>query len=532
MPAAIMSEGFSFFDDTRLPSEEPDEAGILAQDNYSMSNQYGTFPPMPRSSSPLLGNDIPQPSIEVDFMESNNHTSMFVTPEPEEGRRRFSTPFSIYSTPEVSHRSQFHKGPTLDDDCMIVEEADCSRESRQIWSISKSKPKTSGGNPFGDEVIKIEPGLERAQPANLIEIQKRLISQHNAARLRRSGASTIFGTRSARPIRLSPSPKSKPKPRRGTAYRPKTLDDIVDVKVEFETAMRRGEEDVNWMGQHDEDEENEEFENLKRLRQSLQRRKDEGPLTDLETVEMMKVNQQIELHKRRKEAVNRLNQKEAMYISSDDEEDNGDEDGLRQSGYNQEGEDDHMARTTGRVLFQETEETAKKPKSNGNKKSTKGRRKVAKTAREVEENRREKEREKERKKRARAALSKRAPLKGKKSKKSGKVTGPKAKKQYKSHMKSAWDDRETLQTLLHDLVYNDFIADRQAQGELPDAPEIHETNKNKALHALLASVPDDYDTHRAKTERSDLDKASKHFGYGRVKFVNGSWKVKGMKSHL
>jgi hypothetical protein len=526
-----MSEEFPFFDDSRLQSVELGDAGLSAQEEYPFLNQYGVFPPISRFSSPFLSNDTPQPSVEVEFMESNNQASMFVTPEPEQGRCRLSTPVSVHSTLEVTHRSQLHKGQTLDDDCMIVEEEDCSPERHQKWSTSKSNPKTSDGKNFGNTLIKVEPGLEPAQPENLIEIQKRLISQHNAARLRISGASTVFSKRTAHPISLSQSPKRKPKPRRGTVYQPKSLDDIVDVKVEFETAMRRGEEEVNWIGQHDEDEENEEFENLKRLRQSFQRRKIEGSLTEVETVEMMKINQQIELHKRRQEAANRLNRREAISVSSDDEEDERNRGGLRQSGYNQEDEDDHMTRATERVLFQEAEETAKKPKLNGNKKPTQSRRKVAKTAREVEKYRREKEREKERKKRARAALSKRAPLKGKKSK-AGKVTGPRAKKQHKSHMKSAWDDGETLQTLLHGLLHNDFIADRQAQGEFPDAPEIHETRKEKALHALLASVPDDYDTHRAKTERSDLDKASKHFGHGRVKFVNGSWKVKGMKSHL
>lgn len=526
-----MPEEFPFFGDARLPSAEPDEARLSAQEKYSFLNQHGVFPPISGLSSPLPSNDIPQPSVEVDLMESNNHDSMFVTPEPEEGCRRLSMPVSVHSTPEVSHRSQFYKEQTLDDDRMMVEEADCSPKSRQIWLISKPAAKTSDRKGFGNTAIKAEREHERTQPDNIIEIQKRLISQHNAAGLHRSGASTLFSKSMARPVSLSQLPKRKPKPRHGTVYQPKSLDDIVDVKVEFETAMRQGEEEVNWMGQHGEDEENEELENLKRLRQSFQRRNNEGSLTDVETIEMMKINQQIELHKRRQEAANRLNLRDAMSVSSDDEEDEGDEGGLRQSRYNQEDEDDYMIQTTERVLSQEAEETAKKQKLNSNKKPIKARRKVAKTAREVEKNRREKEREKERKKRARAALSKRAPSKGKKPK-AGKVAGPRAKKQHKSHMKSSWDDRETLQTLLHDLLHSDFAADRQAQGELPDAPEIHETRKEKALHALLASVPDDYDTHRAKTERSDLDKASKHFGHGRVKFANGSWKVKGMKSHL
>jgi hypothetical protein len=529
-----MSEDFSFFDDARLPSEEPDEAENSSQDNNSLLSQYGAFPPVSGSFSPFSAMGVPQPPIEIDTVDNGNYGGIFVTPEPDDTRGRLSTPVARHTTPDFTYRLPFNKKQTIDDDCMIVEEADCSPESRQLWSVSKSKPKASCKRKFGDAVIKVEPGLEPVRPANLVEIQKTLIAQHNATKLRKSGASTLFGSRMSRQISLSQSPKRKPKPRRGSVYQQKSLDDIVDVKEEFETLMRRGDGNISWMeDQDDRDEENEELENLKGLRQSFQKQQNARGLTEVETIEMMKVNQQIELRNRRHETANRLNQKEVVLVSSDDDiEDEGAERLLRQSWYNQIDEDDETARTIERDLFQEAAEPAKLSISKGSKKPTKGKgRKVAKTAREVEERRREKERKKERKKRARLALSRRAPTKGKESKNSGKKA---AKKDYKSHMKGAWNGgREALHALLQDLIHNDFIADRLAQGELPDAPEINETRKDKALQALLVSAPDDYDTHRAKIDKSDLTRASKRFGFGRVKWiVDGSWKLKGMKSHL
>jgi hypothetical protein len=524
-----MSEGFYFFDDARLPSEEPDERGISAEDSYNLLGQYGAFTPVFGLPSPLPGEDVPQPSIEMDPMENESHGGMFVTPDPDEGRLRYSMSLSIHNTPPGDFQMLSPGRQDTGGDCRIVDEEDCSPEAREKWLKSKSKHGTSAGRNFGDFVIKVEPGLGRARPANLVDIQKRLIAQHNATRLRKSGASTIFSSRT-RPINLTPSPRTKPKPRRGTLHQQRSLDDIVDVKEEFQSIMRREEDDVRWMEQNDDDGGTEELETLKMLKRSFEQQQKSKDLSEAETIELMKVNQQIELQRRRKEAMERNN----MFISSDDEEEDGSERLLRQSLYSQAAEDEHMARTTERDFVRETEVPIEKQKLGGIKKPTKGRgRKVAKTAREVEQNRREKEREKQRKKRARAANSKRAPLKGKGSKKSGKSVGPKGKKAYKSHMKAGWGGAgETLQTLMQDLIHNDFVADRQAQGDYGEAPEIHETTKEKALRALLASVPADYDTHKAKADKSDLKEASKRFGYGRVKNVDGRWKLSGMKSPL
>lgn len=523
-----MSEEFSFFDDVRLPSEEPDEGGISAEDNYNLLNQYGAFPPVFGLPSSFSREDMPQPSTEVDPMENESDGGMFVTPDPDEQRLRYTTPLSIHNTTPKDFQMLSPDRKDTGGDCVIIDEEDCSPESREKWSKSKTKHKTSASRNFGDVGIKAEPGLERARPADLVDIQKRLIAQHNATRLRKSGASTIFGSRT-RPIDLTPPPRTKPKPRRGTLYQQRTLDDIVDVKEEFQSIMHREEDDVGWMEQNDDDGGTEELEGLKVLKRSFEQRQKSKDLSEVETIELMKVNQQIELQRRRKEAMERND----MFISSDDEEDRN-ERLLRQSLYSQAAEDEHMARTTERDFIQETEAPVEKQKSGSIKKLGKGRgRKVAKTAREVEENRREKEREKQRKKRARAVNSKRAPLKGKVSKKSGKATGKKGKKEYKSHMKAGWGGaEETLQSLMQDLMHNDFVADRQAQGEYGEAPKIHETTKEKALRALLASVPADYDTHKAKADKSDLKEASKRFGFGRVKNVDGRWKLSGMKSPL
>jgi hypothetical protein len=508
-----MSGNHSFSDDDRQPSETPEEGEISNPDHYSPSGYRRSRTSQFNNDSPsksLREEDMPIPSIEVDIGDSEPSFGMFISPEPHERRRGHSTPISIPDTPQSHHHSKQHDVQVIDDDCMIVNVEECSLEAQNKWSKSKSKPNVI----LLDPIIKTEPGIEPPRTPNILEIQKRLISQHVAAQKRKSGASTMFGF--TRPKDVSPIPRTKPKPRRGSNYQQKSLDNIVDVKVEFETLMRRGEDDSGWMGpQDDEGGESEELENLKRLKRSFEKRQGAGSLTEVETIEFMKVKHQIQLQRRRRETADRLNKKESMFISSDDEEDDEAERRLNQPVYNQAAPQ---------------EEVAQDPNSKGGKKSTKGRgRKVAKTAREVQEQRREKQREKERKKRARAN-SKRDP-KGKGSKKTGKAAGP--KQQHKSRMKMGLDDgAATLTSLLHNLVHNDFIADRQAQRELPVAPEIHATRKDQALLALLASVPDDYDTHRAKIENSDLAKASKSFGFGRVKFEKGRWKLKGMRSHL
>jgi hypothetical protein len=168
------------------------------------------------------------------------------------------------------------------------------------------------------------------------------------------------------------------------------------------------------------------------------------------------------------------------------------------------------------------------------------RRKPAKTAREVEERRREDERKKTRKKMDMLTMMNRpqkqrglVPSNTLKVKTLKKGRGRKPR-EYKSRMKTRGDrgSEDTLGTMVESLMRSDAIKERQAQGDFGEAPEIHERSKEGQMDALMASVPQDYDTHKSKAERSDLLKASKIFGNKKVTASGGKWKLKGMKSQL
>jgi len=80
--------------------------------------------------------------------------------------------------------------------------------------------------------------------------------------------------------------------------------------------------------------------------------------------------------------------------------------------------------------------------------------------------------------------------------------------------------------LLMDLLHNNAIQDRLAQGDLGVAPVIGE-NRDKArmLKELIASVPAEQKRHVTNDKR-DLLLASKSFGYKKVTADGGKWKLK------
>ncbi|KAI9877522.1 MAG: hypothetical protein M1830_003663 [Pleopsidium flavum] len=86
--------------------------------------------------------------------------------------------------------------------------------------------------------------------------------------------------------------------------------------------------------------------------------------------------------------------------------------------------------------------------------------------------------------------------------------------------------------LLMNLLHNDAIAVRVAQGDLGDAPVIGEKkSKARMLKELIASVPAEHSRH-VTNDKKDLLQASKNFGYGKVKAEEGKWGLKGMRSPL
>ena len=81
---------------------------------------------------------------------------------------------------------------------------------------------------------------------------------------------------------------------------------------------------------------------------------------------------------------------------------------------------------------------------------------------------------------------------------------------------------------------NDTIADRLAQPEGLDAAIIQSTGvKSKWLDNLIESVPSSVNKGQAKIERRTMLKASRSFGYGKVRSGEiGKWQFQGLRSQL
>lgn len=84
--------------------------------------------------------------------------------------------------------------------------------------------------------------------------------------------------------------------------------------------------------------------------------------------------------------------------------------------------------------------------------------------------------------------------------------------------------------LLMNLLHNNAIQDRLAQGDLGVAPVIGEnSDKLRMLKELIASVPAEQKRH-VTNDRRDLLQASKNFGYKKVTADGGKWKLKVLDS--
>ncbi|KAI9790308.1 MAG: hypothetical protein M1833_001967 [Piccolia ochrophora] len=95
------------------------------------------------------------------------------------------------------------------------------------------------------------------------------------------------------------------------------------------------------------------------------------------------------------------------------------------------------------------------------------------------------------------------------------------------------DQREEASAKFMNLVYANAIEDRAAFGDIGEAPKIREhKNKARMLTELLESIPSDINKRQVTSDKKDLLQASKNFGHGMVKGVNGMWLLKGMKSTL
>jgi SNF2 family DNA or RNA helicase len=100
-------------------------------------------------------------------------------------------------------------------------------------------------------------------------------------------------------------------------------------------------------------------------------------------------------------------------------------------------------------------------------------------------------------------------------------------------MKNNWPDVDvTVQKMLTSLIRSDAIEERMEQGHVEEGPDIRTKNKANQLKELLSSIPKDYSANKARNEKKELHEASKAFGHGKVKVINGKWLLKGMKTPL
>lgn len=179
-------------------------------------------------------------------------------------------------------------------------------------------------------------------------------------------------------------------------------------------------------------------------------------------------------------------------------------------------------RVTQDLLMAMTKETNGESET---KKPKKKRASVAKTAKEVHQRNRSKvkvtkgpgfpeTKTKEGKKTKRSKTSKSAPNKVAEKKKTAKRAS------------SGYGTSGDGSALLMDLLHDNAIQNRMAQGDLGEAPIIGEKkSKDRMLKELIASVPTEHKRH-VTNEKKDLLQASKSFGFGKVMAKEGKWLLK------
>jgi hypothetical protein len=310
-----------------------------------------------------------------------------------------------------------------------------------------------------------------------------------------------------------------------TPASPTSIGDEVGEKENIAIYMPHDTADNSWMEQDNNDaKEAEEIERLRKLEASLKSRNARNQLSEMEIYQLRRVTNELKLNKRRKEIAERHKEEpiDVMFVA--ETVISGDSNG---SGKLNGGPVEHT------VNYQQP---LWDPLLNDNIKNKK-RRKISRSAREVEEKRREKERGKSRKRRDKLALlngssnKKIVTVSKTKKEKSTKKVG-KIPREYRSRMKEAGSN-DALEAMLGSLAYNDPIQERLVQDDFGLAPEIHERgSKKRQMDALMSIIPNDYDIHKSATQRSDLLRASRSFGYGKVVASDGKWKLKGMKSSL
>jgi SNF2 family DNA or RNA helicase len=354
----------------------------------------------------------------------------------------------------------------------------------------------------------------------------------------------------------------------------KQLKSVIDTKsyqaqAESNTSAPSGYDDNSWMNETPESDD--EYENLVRTVETLQRRHINGKITNAEGVALFRLKRELTLRNKLRQAAASANrsdtedeglfvqeetreevaQRHAIIAASEHkgvsptldagDEDNGDSNARIQLQRN--AEDSDLGGLLQQALNAEGIDPAITEKELT--KTKKQRRKPAKNAREFhareEQDRQDKERRKAQKKKARELAKpsrQKAATKGGKATKKGKG-GVKANKEMETLIRSVGSNTkdgidEIAKMILEDLMSSDQIADRLNDPIFNTAPEtqIYGNHKATQLQQLLANIPGGTDSTIAKNDKVSLLQASKSFGYANVRAVDGKWLVKGMRNTL
>ncbi|KAM0134635.1 hypothetical protein ACHAO1_005552 [Botrytis cinerea] len=493
---------------------------------------------------------IPQRSPHVPLqMSKKHHKSTFGTPH--NSNNRFNRTSSHYQTPkEPRQQRQAEVVPNesdSDDDCVII----MSRPARPGKPRMDHQPPVIKNEPASDLTMNASaPNIASVSPENTVvpddsdrelsPTEEEMIAAQVSI-LRR----TIHRTQSEDENSPRPVNNSRKRRRESMVY----LEDQADI----DNAIQVNEDDNNWMyAQGDEgDDSQEEYENLVRLQNALNKGLKKGTLDFNGSAELNRVNQNIAKWNRLKAAKAR---------SAEDEDEDEESLFIPEEGYRRfqnvadngegpssisdnrfEDADDGNAGLAKMLQEKYDNDPSKKQKAK------RTRRAPAKNAREFQAREQakilEKEKAKPQKQKAGGGKSGKAKA-GRKGKGRGKEKEKKSKKgavKVDRNMKEArfmgqrGGQDDIGQLILDDLMNSDAIGDRLQDPIFNCAPELQldgPRTKASQLQQLFANIPEGSNKTKGKSDKAKLLQASRSFGYAQVKAVNGKWLVKGMKSTL
>ena len=463
-----------------------------------------------------------------------------------------------------------------DEDLMIIDAEGASPEAQAKWS--RYQPTA----PKDDVPVKPEPKDPSPAPTHppkkpgksmdfnrIMAAQRALLKNMQTGSSNRNNSS-IFGrrSRSPNPFQNEAESSSTAASRAFILSSPRPNNEFRDDPSQVDDAMRGAEEDISWM--HDESVSDDEYETLKTLHASLEKKAKSGRISGAERMELFKLGKTLQMKYRLRAAGMQRDEvedeDEGLFVKESREDvvdrhrrnrpnrDSGSED--EEMGDGEEGEDDIMMK----MLQQELNGDGLDGPGTGDvdlglTKSGKPRKRRAKNAREyverAEESRRQKERSKAQKKKGRAGA---ASAKGRKPAAKGRGKG-KEKEKKKNGKKGTVKNGESLlrsghysrfngtdsvgQMMLEDLMQNDPISDRLQNPIFdvePEAPMPGQHRKESQFQMLFANIPTG-DGSKAnqkgiQNDKKALKEASRSFGYAKVKAKDGKWMIKGMNSTL